>query len=306
MAETTDKAEGAGIATPDALAQVEALKTRVLQSGAEVEEANRRSASATEAARVAIETANAAVEAVGATNRTSELDAANRDMEDLKAKHREAFTAADADALADVQAKMARLGGRIERLETEKAAKPARTADAGRATPRDPGTTDQFEQFLSTRTPQTAAWLRRTASIGRTPWRTARSSSPTGCGIAPASPRICRNISATSRRSPAWQARQRNRRAMTPAQPAPTAPIRAPEPHRGHGVRPDAGWRQCRVAIRRRGCRRSGVAAAPARGTANPRRCPASLRPRRQQHQTDHARDAAVGEDDVSADQGQS
>jgi hypothetical protein len=157
--------EGETVATPDALAQVEGLKNRVLHAEATTEEANRRAAMAAESARLASEDASAAraaAEAATTTSRASELERANSEMTTLQGQYEDAFTAGDAKAMSATQAKMAKLGGRIAQLETEKEAAPARPAgDTGRVRQPSNGAVDPNEAFLMTRTAPTAAWLRQ-------------------------------------------------------------------------------------------------------------------------------------------------
>lgn len=171
MAEEGSAGAAEGVATEDAVAQVEGLKARLGQANVAIEEANRRALTAGHQASVATQEAEAARRAADEASRTaasSELDGANREMEGLKATYAKAFSDGDGAAIAEAQAKMARLGSRIDRLEENK-----RTSETRRTAPGAGGTdaggrviapgpaADPREAFIASRTPLTAAWLRQ-------------------------------------------------------------------------------------------------------------------------------------------------
>lgn len=176
--------DNGNVATEDALQQVQALKDRINQSAVATEEANRRAAAAEGTAAVAIDAANraaAAVEQVTTTSRVStELDAANREMDEHKRAYKDAFTAGDADAMAEAQAKIGRAAAKIDRLEIAKDAPPVRPTqpDAMPRRPAAPISPERYadlarngfvgaspseqEMFIAERqSSATAAWLRQ-------------------------------------------------------------------------------------------------------------------------------------------------
>lgn len=191
MADTTTGGEN--VATPDALEQVAALGRRVARTEAQTEEATRRATAATEAAAHATDAAARAIQTAEATTttntRAADLDRLNGEMNTLQKQYEEAFTAGDGAAAGAAQAKMARLGGRLARLEDTADDPPAPTrrpaTDGGRVTGPSPdkinrvnaliaarwvgATAEERELFLAGsqdlgmagRTPKSAAWLRQ-------------------------------------------------------------------------------------------------------------------------------------------------
>ena len=175
--------DNGNVATEDAMQQVQALKDRINQSAVATEEANRRAAAAEGTAAAAIDAANraaAAVEQVTTTSRTNtELDAANREMDDHRAAYEAAFTAGDPKAMSDAQVKIGRAAAKIDRLEIAKDAPAVRPApdamprrQAGPIAPERyadlsrngfvGASPSEQEVFIAERqSPATAAWLRQ-------------------------------------------------------------------------------------------------------------------------------------------------
>lgn len=119
--------------------------------------------------------ANEAVTAAGQANYDmviSALTAAEAQASQLTADHAKAMTDGDFAAASKIQMEMAKVGGRIDRLETGKIEMDAQRASPTVRTPapqQQPATTDwnrpwnnaEAETYLRGRTPQTAAWIRQ-------------------------------------------------------------------------------------------------------------------------------------------------
>lgn len=167
------------VASEDALVQVQGLRARLGHTSVALEESNRRLAGAQATAEAALETAAAArAEVAAATARTqtnADLDRARDDLSAAEREVEEAFTASDGKALAAAQAKVGRLGARVERLEeADRVAKapPQQRPNGGRVNQPNPRIQElaqsnwvgangsERELFMSGRTAPTAAWLR--------------------------------------------------------------------------------------------------------------------------------------------------
>ena len=166
MADKSGDAPGNGVATEDALEQVAALKARVSQDAVALEETNRRLASVANeavAAREETATLRAAIETTTATSKLdTDLETANRELDDLGKKYEDAFSSGDAKQLREIQTKMALAGGRIATLQSAKEAPPVKPAtDAGRVRPAQSQPANDREAFIQQRSAPTAAWLRQ-------------------------------------------------------------------------------------------------------------------------------------------------